>query len=217
MNMNTSTRNKNQQCITRSMDDEDVPTIIRIHMVSFTNFFLTFLGPAFLKQLYIGTLKDASGIAIVAEIDNKICGFVTGTTTPSGFYSRLIKDRWWRFGIACIVPVIMRPTIVPRLLRAFRKPSQTAGKKRCATLMSLAVAPEFQGKKVGKALVIAFLQESKKQGLFQVDLTTDRSGNKGVNHFYEELGFYCERIYTTPEGRMMNVCSIDLKNKKEVY
>lgn len=196
------------------MNVEDVPTIIHIHMASFANFFLTFLGPAFLKQLYTGTLNDSSGIAIVAEIDNKICGFVTGTTTPSGFYSRLIKKRWWRFGMACVVPAMMRPTIVPRILRAFGKPGQTADKKRCGTLMSLAVTPEFQGKKVGKALVTAFLRESKKQGLHLVDLTTDRTDNEGVNLFYENLGFYRERTYNTPEGRMMNVYVIDLKNKK---
>jgi ribosomal protein S18 acetylase RimI-like enzyme len=212
MNMDNAICEKNEQCITRPMDVEDVPTTVRIHMASFANFFLTFLGPAFLKQLYTGTLNDPSGIAIVAEIDNKICGFVTGTATPSGFYSRLIKHRWWRFGMACVVPAILRPTVVPRLLRAFKKPNQTADKKRCGTLMSLAVAPEFQGKKVGKALVTAFLRESKNKGLHQVDLTTDRSDNEGVNRFYEELGFYCEQTYTTPEGRMMNIYVVDLKN-----
>ena len=190
---------------------EDIAAIIHIHISSFTNFFLTFLGPAFLKQLYLGTLIDVSGIAIVAEIDNKICGFVTGTTTPSGFYSRLIKERWWRFGMACMIPVLMRPTVIPRILRAFMKPGQTADKRQCGTLMSLAVAPEYQGKKVGKALVMAFLEESKRRGLHQVDLTTDRIGNDGVNFFYENSGFYCERTYTTPEGRQMNVYVSDLQ------
>ena len=211
MNINNTICEKNEQCITRPMDVKDIPKTVHIHMASFANFFLTFLGPAFLKQLYIGTLCDPSGIAIVAEIDNKVCGFITGTATPSGFYSRLIKHRWWRFGLACVVPAMIRPNIVPRLLRAFKMPSQTADKKRCGTLMSLAVAPEFQGKKVGKALVTAFLQESKKQGLHQVDLTTDKSDNEGVNLFYEELGFCCKQTYTTPEGRMMKVYLVDLK------
>ncbi len=158
MNMNNSIYKKNEQCITRSMDVEDIPTIIRIHMDSFTHFFLTFLGPAFLKQLYTGTLNEPSGIAIVGEIDHKTCGFVTGTTASSGFYSQLIKHRWWRFGMACIVPTILRPKIIPRLFRAFKLPGQTVAQKGCGTLMSLAVAPECQGKKVGKALVIAFLR-----------------------------------------------------------
>jgi len=214
--MNNAVCEINEQCIIRPMAFEDVLPIIHIHMSSFTNFFLTFLGPAFLKQLYTGTLKDSSGIAIVAEIENKICGFVTGTTNPSGFYSRLIKDRWWKFGMACMVPVMLRPTIIPRILRALRKPGETADKKQCGTLMSLAVAPECRSKTVGQTLVSAFLRESKKQGLHQVNLTTDKNGNETVNRFYEDLGFDCERKYTTPEGRIMNVYVIDLKNKRQI-
>ena len=209
--MNNTKLKKNELYITRSMDVEDISTIVRIHMASFTNFFLTFLGPAFLKQLYMGTLNDSSGIAIVVEIDNKICGFVTGTTSPSGFYSRLIKDRWWRFGLACLLPVMMRPTIIPRILRALKKPGQTVDKKWCGTLMSLAVIPVFQDKKIGKALITSFLREARKHGLRKVDLTTDRTDNEIVNNFYKNLGFYCERTYTTPEGRIMNVYMIDLK------
>lgn len=57
MNMNNAICDKNEQCMTWPMDVEDVPTIIRIHMDSFANFFLTFLGPAFLKELYVGTIE----------------------------------------------------------------------------------------------------------------------------------------------------------------
>jgi hypothetical protein len=56
----------------------------------------------------------------------------------------------------------------------------------------------------------AFLEESRRRGLGQIDLTTDRLDNNAVNGFYRELGFVCERCYTTPEGREMNEYVVDL-------
>jgi ribosomal protein S18 acetylase RimI-like enzyme len=70
--------------------------------------------------------------------------------------------------------------------------------------MSIAVNPDEQSRGVGKELVKGFLEEAKKRGLHQVDLTTDAIGNEAVNHFYQSLGFELERTYTTPDGRVMN-------------
>lgn len=187
----------------RAMELFDVAPVVRVHMSSFVNFFLTFLGPAFLKELYKGTIADPSGIAIVAESNGGIYGFVTGTVASSGFYHRLIVRRWWRFGLASVTAVIKRPAIVPRLLRAFTMPRQTADKQDRGTLMSIAVSPDGQGKGIGRVLALAFLREAVRRGVKQVDLTTDATGNEVVNRFYENLGFVCEREYTTPEGRMM--------------
>ncbi len=63
----------------RPIKVDDVAPVVRVYMSSFVNFFLTFLGPAFLKELYKGTITDPSGIAIVAESDGGMYGFVTGT------------------------------------------------------------------------------------------------------------------------------------------
>ena len=67
----------------RPMGLFDVTPVVRIHMLSFVNFFLTFLGPAFVKELYKSTITDQSGIAIVAESDGVMYGFVTGTVAAS--------------------------------------------------------------------------------------------------------------------------------------
>jgi ribosomal protein S18 acetylase RimI-like enzyme len=77
-------------------------------------------------------------------------------------------------------------------------------------LMSIAVLPETQGKGIGQALVRAFLDEAARRGLCQVDLTTDRDHNEATNCFYQNLGFTCERTFTTPEGRAMNEYVINL-------
>lgn len=194
----------------RKMIPSDVPAVIQIHVKSFRGFFLSFLGAPFLQELYVATLADVDGSGFVAEHGNKICGFVVGTAQPAGFYSRLLRQRWWRFGFAVVAPILKRPSIIPRLLRAFSMPGQIAQQEGRGTLMSIAVLPEAQGKGIGQALVQAFLAEAARRDLRQVDLTTDRDNNEATNRFYQNLGFVCERSYTTPEGRAMNEYVIDV-------
>jgi ribosomal protein S18 acetylase RimI-like enzyme len=188
----------------------DISAIVGVHLRSFPGFFLTFLGSAFLAEFYSGILADRSGIALVAEIDRQIVGFVVGTSQPAGFYRRSLQRRWWRFALAAVLPAIKQPSIITRLLRALSMPEQATQQKGRGTLMSIAVLPEAQGEGIGQALVRAFLGEAGRCGLRQVDLTTDRDGNEATNRFYQNLGFVCERATVTPEGRAMNEYVVSL-------
>ena len=148
--------------------------------------------------------KDQSGIAIVYE-DDRVSGFVVGTVQPSGFYKRLIQKRWWKFGLASIRPVICKPSIIPRLLRAFTLPADLANAQtNTGTLMSLAVLRDCQGKGIGKQLVSAFLASCQKRQVEAVNLTTDANHNHAANELYINMGFTCARTFSTPEGRLMN-------------
>lgn len=188
----------------RQMKEYDIPNVVEVHLAGFKGFFLSFLGPAFLRELYKGAVIDPSGISFIAENEGMICGFVMGTTHPSGFYKGLIKSRWWRFALASIFPALRKPSIIPRLLRALSMPERVNKQDNRGTLMSIAVLPEVKGKGIGKALVNSFLEDAAKQGLKQVDLLSDRYNNDDVNTFYKALGFKCERHFITPEGRVMN-------------
>jgi ribosomal protein S18 acetylase RimI-like enzyme len=188
----------------------DVPGIVKIHLESFPGFFLTFLGSTFLRELYIAILCDPTGIGFIAEDEKAIQGFVTGTHQPSGFYHRLLHQRWWRFGLASVLPVLRNPKIIPRLLGAFSRREQIDIHENCALLMSIAVDPEFQGQGIGKLLIDAFLNEAKNRGVSQVNLTTDKVDNDAVNAFYKRVGFWLNSSFITPEGREMNEYIIDL-------
>ncbi len=183
---------------------EHIPNLVKIHLKSFPGFFLTFLGERFLFELYDAILLDSSGIEFIYQSEGEIYGFVAGTDQPSGFYKRLLVQRWWRFALAAIPATIRKPSILPRLLRAFSMPAQPLPAPNCGTLMSIAVAPSAQGKGVGKILVRAFLLEASKRGLEYVNLTTDADNNDTVNVFYVSQGFRLHRTFTTPEGRRMN-------------
>jgi ribosomal protein S18 acetylase RimI-like enzyme len=190
----------------------DVPEVVNTHLKSFTGFFLSFLGYQFLRELYVGVLKDSAGIAYVYEDQGRILGFVAGTSQPAGFYSRLLLRRWWRFGLASFVPILKNPLIVPRLLQAFRKPQDVSDQPDVGTLMSIAVSPDAQGRGLGQALVRAFLEAAASRGVKYVDLTTDKNDNDSVNQFYRRMGFRCSRTFITPEGREMNEYVIEVQH-----
>lgn len=198
--------------VIRVMTPADVPAAVHVHMVGFPGFFLTFLGRSFLRELYMATLTDQDGMGFVAEDNRTVCGFVVGTAQPAGFYSRLIRQRWWRFALASMRPVLRRPAVIPRLFGALSMPSQVTQREDRGTLTSIAVLPEAQGQGVGQALVRAFIKEASARNLRQVDLTTDRDDNEAANRFYQSLGFTRERTFVTPEGRAMNEYVIVLPN-----
>jgi ribosomal protein S18 acetylase RimI-like enzyme len=192
------------------MTPPDLREVVAVHLRSFPGFFLSQMGPRFLLCLYHELLGDPSGIALVCRQGHTVWGFVAGTAEPRGFYKRLLVGRWLRFALASIVPVLRNPMIVPRLLNAFRKTKEEPNGKGCGLLMSIAVDPEAQAGGIGTALVRGFLTECQKRGLSSVHLTTDHYENDRVNRFYSKLGFTVSRVFTTPQGRVMNDLRIEI-------
>jgi ribosomal protein S18 acetylase RimI-like enzyme len=193
-----------------TMQRKDVNLVVEIHIAAFQNFFLTFLGPAFLRTLYRGILQDDDGIAFVCLQNKGIKGFVAGTSDPSGFYRRLLYSHWWQFGFASIIPILKQPSILFRLLRALNPPHQFKETEKEGLLMSIAVSPMSQGMGIGKVLIDAFLAEASNRQLKRVRLTTDRESNEFVNEFYRKMGFEIRRCFVTPENRKMNEYVIEL-------
>ncbi len=189
-----------------AMSAVDVSQVVEVHLRSFLGFFLSFLGSDFLGLLYRGILVDPCGIGLVcvSEQDGRIAGFVAGVTQQAGFYTRLIQNQKWAFAKASLGAVVRCPFVVPRLLRALKRPKESSHAGAEACLMSLAVRPEDEGKGLGKELVEEFCRQVVQRGAPAVCLTTDRQNNDRVNQFYLSLGFQLHRTYITAEGRGMN-------------
>lgn len=190
----------------KRLSEKDINEVVNIHMKSFPDFFLTFLGPRFLKEFYTSFLVDDEGMAFVAvdEESNRIVGGIVGPVVPDGYFKRLLKRRWLVFCLASMSAVIKRPTVIKRLFRAvFYRGESPQGPKR-SLLSSIAVDPDAQGKGVGRMLVMRWAEEARSRGSNGCFLTTDADGNDAVNSFYQALGWKIESNYTTPEGREMN-------------
>jgi ribosomal protein S18 acetylase RimI-like enzyme len=189
-----------------------VPAIVDVHMRAFPRFFLTFLGPRFLREFYASFLVDPAGVGLAA-VDSRtgrVVGVVVGPVSPDGYFQRLLKRRWWAFALASAAAVLRRPTVIRRLLRAvFYRGESPPGPPR-ALLSSLAVAPEAQGHGVGRALVRAWVRSVRRRGATGCCLTTDAQDNDPVNRFYQGLDWKIETTYTTRQGRAMNRYVLDV-------
>ena len=196
----------------RPMQDRDLEQIVAMHQQSFRGFFLTFLGPRFLKLLYQCIGSDAEGVVLVASSE-RVEGFVAGVMHQSGFYRRLVKRHKWAFARAALGAVFKKPSIAPRLLRALRRPTEAQVTAVDACLMSIAVRAESEGQGIGQQLAKAFCQALSTRGVTAVCLTTDHDQNERVNQFYQKLGFQLHRVFTTPEGRKMKEYVVSLPMK----
>lgn len=175
----------------RPMVDGDIDSVVELFPKAFPNFFLTSMGPMFIRELEKSFVRDPMAVSVVA-IDTEsgqLQGFVGGTTCPKGHFKRLLKRRWWAFALASIPAVLRRPSIIPRLVRGmfYRGGGPEAG-EGLALLSGVAVHPDAQGKGVGQIVMRAWLAEMRRRGVEGCYLVTDAVENERVNRYYQKSG-----------------------------
>lgn len=183
-----------------------VEELVELHRQAFPDFFLTNLGPAFLRQIYGGFLCDPQGICLVAEENEKVVGLAVGTLAPAIFFRRLLRERGWALAWAA-APGLLRNFffVAHKCLGALwyrgEAPRAVAD---AALLSSLAVSPAMARRGVGRALVREFARAVKAGGGQLVYLTTDLSRNESANRFYAHCGFELLDTVVRPKKRVMN-------------
>jgi ribosomal protein S18 acetylase RimI-like enzyme len=204
-------------CHIRPATVDDVKAIVRIHRAAFPNFYLTDLGPAFLRAYYGLVLDYDAGCLLAADVESSLAGFVAGFRDPPRFY-RAMQARKWRLAAPVALGVLRRPWLVMRTLRntlRVRSLEQepSANDATCCELSSIAVAPGCAGRGVGQQLVASFVESSGRLGAAMVYLNTDAVNNEAVNGFYKRAGFRVARTYEASGGRLMHeyVLSLDRK------
>ena len=193
-----------------AMEARHLEAAVRIHLAGFPSFFLSFLGPRFLREFYNSFLADPVGMAlVVCDPAGEVLGVVVGCVDPRGYFTRLLRRRWWAFCLASLGAVAHRPSCLRRLVRAcFYRGAAPSGSLR-ALLSSIVVVPAAQTHGVGKRLLRGWIEEARRRGASGAYLTTDAEGNDAVNAFYHREGWRLESSYATKEGRRMNRYVLD--------
>ena len=189
----------------------DVRPLARLHRQAFPGFFLSTLGEPFLVQFYRGFLEDETSVTTVARDEQgAICGAVVGTIEPSGFFRRLLSNRWPGLVVASASAVLSNPKSLSRLVWAVRYRGDTPPGSKGALLSSICVDPTAQGTGVGRALIADWTRQVASGGVGMAFLTTDAVDNDSVNRFYQAQGWELAERFETREGRPMHRYTISL-------
>jgi glycosyltransferase involved in cell wall biosynthesis/ribosomal protein S18 acetylase RimI-like enzyme len=183
----------------------DLSEIVSIHQRAFSDFFLTRLGPKFLRRYYELVLDYGAGIVLARERDGALEGFVCGFMNPPEFY-RLMWRNKRMFMLPALFAVLRKPSLTSKMLSGIHRLQTSAAQAQPVTceLSSIAVMPEVSGNGVGKSLVRAFLAQSWGMQAECVSLTTDADDNDAANRLYRETGFSVVRRFLQHKGRWMN-------------
>ena len=188
--------------IIRKMETSDLGAVVAIHKEAFEGFFLTRMGPRFLRAYYQAVLDFDASISLVAHDpeSDRALGFAVGFRDPQGFYALFGQQRK-RMLPAILLAVVRDPGLVPQILRNMRRvEAQTQQPVDAVELSSIAVGAPGRG--VGGALLEAFADKARSEGGHRLILTTDVDGNDSVRRFYEARGFILDGYEDRGERRM---------------
>lgn len=188
---------------------KDIDPVVAIHLQGFPNFFLTKMGPSFLRDYYSSVLRHPLHLFLMARVDDKPVGFVCGFGESSEFYrhytSRLRTPLLAAWGL------IKRPFLLPGILGNFRRLVIEKQNSNGVELSSICVLPETSGRGAGRQLLCSFVEVAGKLGFESVYLTVDAENNDRVNRFYITAGFYLESRVLRGKRPMnhfrLNLCS----------
>jgi ribosomal protein S18 acetylase RimI-like enzyme len=174
----------------RTAVESDAPAVARLHAEQISEGFLSFLGRRFLVRLYRRIVRHPDSFLLVAESRGQAEGFIAGSTDVRGLYRQFVV----RDGIpaACAA--------APRLIVRWRQVVETLGHGTSdgiaagdgsglgAELLSVAVAPDRQGRGLGRRLVASFLRELEGRSCPSAHVVVG-AGNVGAIALYERCGF----------------------------
>jgi GNAT superfamily N-acetyltransferase len=188
----------------KNINQDNVNEIARIHLISFSGFFLSSLGLNFLKIYYSSCLKNNNTIAIgLFDESGNLQGFAIGTSNASGFHKKILINNFDKFFMSLIGIIILRPSILVRLIFNLSKSPQKSDTKDYAELLSIAVMPNLKGFGYGKMLLDEFEFNAKKMGVNKIALTTDFYDNETVINFYKTNNYKAYYDFMTYPNRKM--------------
>ncbi|MGW0232036.1 GNAT family N-acetyltransferase [Actinopolymorpha singaporensis] len=187
------------------LQPEDVAAVARLHVRSFTRFFLTCLGERFLREFYRAFVEDPAAVTVVArDATGRVVGAVVGSVAPDQFFRRMLRRQLIPLLVASLLAALRRPTTVARLLRGLCYRGGVPFRVRGALLSSICVDPVLEASGIGRRLLEAWWSAVRARGVTDAYLSTDAERNGRVNRFYQRAGWELLGSYRVAGGRRMN-------------
>ena len=209
----------------RPMSRGDLCFAASLHRQCLAHGFFPALGPRFLRS-YLKTYTSGHlAVAFVAQLDGAAVGFLVGALDGPAHLRGVVRRHGLELATRGVIALALRPRLAWRFVRT-RGRRYVAGVGHLArrsrrgtpvvvipstgaVLNHLAVVPAARGEQVGTALVDAFLEWARRQGVADARLNT-RSGDAGAGGFYERLSWRPAATFVDRDGLAWTRYRIDL-------
>ena len=144
-------------------------------------------GVGFLTVLNKAFCTSPNAVCVVALVDGRVVGFLSGTTHLGRFYRDFALRHGFSAAVA-ILPRLLSPRRLKTLLRAlmYRNDPRPGGPQ--AELMTIAVAPGFKGQRIGWRLTDAVMKQLRGRGVDAVRAMMT-AGNERSLGLFAKYGF----------------------------
>ncbi|MGC8626705.1 MAG: GNAT family N-acetyltransferase [Acidimicrobiales bacterium] len=190
----------------RPLRSSDVPASAALHLDVLGAEFLARGGEKFLRRYHAAWLASPFAMTLGAvDEDGQLLGALLGTVSPRAHYQRMFRDHGAALALALLERSVLSPRFGFELLatrgvryaravalqlvparRGQAGPVPTPG-RQVGEVTHLMVAPEAQGKGVGRALVEEAERVARAAGLDELVLVTPP--DLPARQFYEHLGW----------------------------
>lgn len=190
-------------CI-RKMTKADVKQVARLHHADMGRSLWAQLGRSFLEKVYLELLSSADFHGYVYEDQDRIGGFIVGTTDGE----RMMRDtfRKNRLGLvlAGVIGILTRPQTTIPLLQTFsyfkRSGLESISEVKAESLFC-SFKPEYRGKRISGLINKVLFDEILARGHQFVKITTDAdnisAGRQLTSWGFEQIGefkFYGKKM-----------------------
>lgn len=175
------------------LDDDRLNQLAVLHR-SVMHTLLSDLGLPIVQKYYQVARSDKSVVGIVVlNSVNEIAGWAMGSPDPSKLNSKLRESLPWFLG-QMIRLAVTRPLVIRQLVSSVLS-SSSEMEKDAVELTYIGVSSSHQGKRLGRALLDKFIEESRSRGYHSVVLSVEEE-NKAAMALYKKAGFKIIRSFS---------------------
>ena len=201
--------------VLRVVELDDLDCTARIHQTELPGGFFVSLGPTFLRAYHRTFLTSPAGVALLAERDGEVVGFVFGTVDEATHYRHVVRRDRRLLVVHGLFALVRRPDQAARfvrtrlyryargMVRLSRLPDTTPATKqadpRTGVLSHMAVCSSLQRSGTGTLLLEGFTSTARAQGTKTLQLAT-ASDNVTAQKFYERCGWMAGATATDADG-----------------
>lgn len=166
-------------------NDDIYMQVAKLHIANICHGFLSTLGIGFLSLMYETIDRNTQSVLLVSKEDNRIVGFVAGTSNMRSIYRQMLCS-WFRLFLY-LCPILFSPKKIWRIIEILRYSSNHDNDLPTAELLSIVVDQDYRGTKCAENLYQRLTEHFLKRGFTSFKIVVGAS-LVIAQRFYNRMG-----------------------------